>query len=405
MLLTNNNPNPTNSNDNRSKQTNELAKRLGIRSASQRVAEAEKNRGTKSVLNQSHFLKLMTTQLKNQDPFKPVDNTQMVAQMAQFSSVAGIKKMSDSMESLKKSMMESQLSKSTQLVGRRVLLKGNTAGRSPSTGFVEGGFRVPKEIADAGLSNVRVVLTTASGEPAHELKLDSNKLGDAPKDGWYQYVWDGVVKQGMAGANDQRYQVSVYATGRGGKEKRLANVASWNTVLGANISKDGGNMLTVDSVGERAMDDVLRVGNAGRAVWQYGQVSDMENSHIKRQIDANKKQADERTAAQTAQIKRSKPRKAVVQGTTKVGQNLRATITASIPDGWTAKYQWRSGSTTKAWGDSNTYSVQSADLGKQVNVRVKLVKGDDESLISDYSDNMGAIAAASRASSPRRSSG
>src|SRR4051812_21948394 len=48
---------------------------------------------TKTTLDQSDFLTLLPTQLKNQAPFEPMDNTQMVAQMAQFSSVAGISEM------------------------------------------------------------------------------------------------------------------------------------------------------------------------------------------------------------------------------------------------------------------------------------------------------------------------
>ena len=45
-----------------------------------------------TTLGQNDFLKLMTAQLKNQDPFAPVDNTQMVAQMAQFSSLAAFRR-------------------------------------------------------------------------------------------------------------------------------------------------------------------------------------------------------------------------------------------------------------------------------------------------------------------------
>ncbi|WP_033074425.1 flagellar hook assembly protein FlgD [Sphingopyxis sp. MWB1] len=41
-------------------------------------------------LGQGDFLRLMTAQLSQQDPFNPVDNTEMVAQMAQFSSLAGV---------------------------------------------------------------------------------------------------------------------------------------------------------------------------------------------------------------------------------------------------------------------------------------------------------------------------
>jgi flagellar basal-body rod modification protein FlgD len=51
-------------------------------------------------LDQTAFLRLMTTQLKEQDPFNPVDNQAMVAQMAQFSSVAGISEMNTSLKGI-----------------------------------------------------------------------------------------------------------------------------------------------------------------------------------------------------------------------------------------------------------------------------------------------------------------
>jgi flagellar basal-body rod modification protein FlgD len=47
-------------------------------------------KGTGNQMGQNDFLRLMTAQLSQQDPFNPVDNQQMVAQMAQFSSLAGI---------------------------------------------------------------------------------------------------------------------------------------------------------------------------------------------------------------------------------------------------------------------------------------------------------------------------
>lgn len=63
-------------------------------------------------LNQTDFLRLMTTQLKEQDPFNPVDNQAMVAQMAQFSSVAGISEMNSSLRSI-----ADQISEQTRLLG------------------------------------------------------------------------------------------------------------------------------------------------------------------------------------------------------------------------------------------------------------------------------------------------
>ncbi len=62
-------------------------------------------------LDQTAFLRLMTTQLKEQDPFNPVDNQAMVAQMAQFSSVAGISEMNVSLKDIAE-----QISQQTSLL-------------------------------------------------------------------------------------------------------------------------------------------------------------------------------------------------------------------------------------------------------------------------------------------------
>lgn len=54
----------------------------------------------KTVLDQSDFLQLMTAQLKNQDPTEPVDNSQYVSQMAQFSQVSGVKETNARLETI-----------------------------------------------------------------------------------------------------------------------------------------------------------------------------------------------------------------------------------------------------------------------------------------------------------------
>ena len=55
---------------------------------------------TNQSLDQAAFLRLMTAQLSFQDPTKPLDNQQMVAQLAQFSSVAGISETNSSLRSI-----------------------------------------------------------------------------------------------------------------------------------------------------------------------------------------------------------------------------------------------------------------------------------------------------------------
>jgi flagellar basal-body rod modification protein FlgD len=53
-----------------------------------------------AALGQGDFLKLMTEQLRQQDPFAPVDNKEMLAQMAQFSSLAGLAEMGDTLKAI-----------------------------------------------------------------------------------------------------------------------------------------------------------------------------------------------------------------------------------------------------------------------------------------------------------------
>ena len=69
--------------------------RTGVAGTPQVQAAGEAN-----ALGQDSFLKLLTEQMKNQDPFDPVKNEDMVAQMATFSNVAGISEMNKTLKSV-----------------------------------------------------------------------------------------------------------------------------------------------------------------------------------------------------------------------------------------------------------------------------------------------------------------
>ena len=72
-------------------------------------------------LDQKDFLRLMTAQLSQQDPFNPVDNQEMVAQMAQFSSLAGVSETNTVLKSI-----------SEQLAAQTALLKDIKAAQTPT---------------------------------------------------------------------------------------------------------------------------------------------------------------------------------------------------------------------------------------------------------------------------------
>lgn len=62
-----------------------------------KTASAQRGLGA---LGAHDFLKLMTEQMKQQDPTDPVDNKQMLAQMAQFSALAGTSEMSGTLQAI-----------------------------------------------------------------------------------------------------------------------------------------------------------------------------------------------------------------------------------------------------------------------------------------------------------------
>ena len=64
------------------------------------AAAAPSKKTGMGALDQRDFLQLMTAQLRMQDPFDPVDNKEMLAQMAQFSSLSGITEINDTLKTI-----------------------------------------------------------------------------------------------------------------------------------------------------------------------------------------------------------------------------------------------------------------------------------------------------------------
>ena len=85
---------------------------------------AENGRTASSELGKDDFLKLLITQLQNQDPTSPMENTEFIAQMAQFSSLEQMTNMSTSFTQLANMLTSSE---ATTTVGKRVEVDLNGA--------------------------------------------------------------------------------------------------------------------------------------------------------------------------------------------------------------------------------------------------------------------------------------
>lgn len=77
------------------------------------------NRVVQKQLGQDDFLKLLTVQLQQQDPMKPMDDTQSIAQMAQFSSLQQMSELNNSFMAMR---IDSQMASASALLGRQATM-------------------------------------------------------------------------------------------------------------------------------------------------------------------------------------------------------------------------------------------------------------------------------------------
>ncbi len=140
----------------------------------------------KKELGQDDFLKLMTTQLTNQDPFKPMENGEFLGQIAQFASVRGLETLNESFASLKDSLYSNQAFQASTLVGRSVLIPGNVGMLTAERGTLVGATELPAPVDD-----LKVHITDAVGQTVRTLSLGAQRAGTV------DFVWDGKAENGQ----------------------------------------------------------------------------------------------------------------------------------------------------------------------------------------------------------------
>lgn len=166
--------------------------------------------------SEQRFLKLLVTQLNNQDPLNPLDNAQLTSQLAQMSTVSGIEKLNSAFQSLLAQSGSSQVLQSAALIGRTVLVPGN------DLAFKQGAD-VPFAIDMAGAAEaVKATITNAAGETVR-----SFDLGALPP-GVKTLSWDGRSDSGTP-VGDGSYTVNVVASG-GGKQVAAGALTYANVV-------------------------------------------------------------------------------------------------------------------------------------------------------------------------------
>ncbi len=141
--------------------------------------------GSRDELGKDEFMKLLITQMENQDPLEPADNTEFIAQLAQFSSLEGITNMSASLEKFGQSLASTQALQASTLVGRQVQVLSEYATLEEGQS-VKGTVDVQQSSPD-----VFVAVYTGAGEYIGDISLGSRQPGDVA------FEWDGLDTEGQ----------------------------------------------------------------------------------------------------------------------------------------------------------------------------------------------------------------
>jgi flagellar basal-body rod modification protein FlgD len=218
---------------------------LGIGRTYSADAPTVQTRQAQQTLDQSDFLELMTAQLTNQDPFSPVDNTQMVAQMAQFSSVAGIAEMNSTLRAIADKLGGTSASDALSYVGRTVLTPGNVA-----YGRTDGGIAGAVEL-DKDATDVMVTIANADGEVLKSFSLGKQDAGTVAFD------WDGTTATGED-AGDGPFLVTTMAIN--GSAEVDSQPLVWAPVAAVSLPATGEPQLTIPGVGSVPVSEIRQVG-------------------------------------------------------------------------------------------------------------------------------------------------
>ncbi len=218
---------------------------LAISSATDSSSSSSSSSGTTGggaqSLDMNSFMKLLTTQLQNQDPTNPTDNSQMIAQLAQFSSLQGISQLNTTVNGFQSTLQSSQIMQAASLVGKAAIVKGDTAhmynstasdGTTTASGIL-GAVDIP-----TGATSVSVSITNASGQVVNTQSVPVS--GNARP----TFSWDGTMPDGSvapAGAYTVTANATVNGQGQAAQTYVGAVISSVGvTSSGPQLNLDGG---------------------------------------------------------------------------------------------------------------------------------------------------------------------
>lgn len=198
----------------------------------------------KDELGKNEFMELMIAQLKNQNPLEPQDNGDFIAQLAQFSSLEEMQKLSGNVNDVVGEFRSTQALQASAMVGRSVLVPSEN-GLLGVDGQIKGAVNIP-----ASTSNLRVSIVNQAGETVRQMDMGPSQPGQT------SFVWDGKDGNGSA-MPPGTYQVVAQGAYPSGTEQ-LATVLSAN-VDSVSLGQGGGITLNLAGMGSVALSQIQQI--------------------------------------------------------------------------------------------------------------------------------------------------
>jgi len=218
--------------------TSDILNNAGLTSAASLTTTAQTGQQT---IDQAGFLKLMTTQLQYQDPFSPMDNNQMVAQMAQFSQLESTSESNGYLQNISDALSGSRLSDAASWIGKSMLVSSNIATPDRS-GEYAGQITLTQDAQD-----VAVDLVDNTGATVKTIDLGAQKAGDVG------FLWDGTDGNGNPVGSGGPLEVRV----RGGQ---TSAVDTWATIAAVQSPASGADAQLITALGNYKPSDAIRLG-------------------------------------------------------------------------------------------------------------------------------------------------
>lgn len=196
-------------------------------------------------LGQADFLRLLTTQLQNQDPSDPMDPTQFVTDLTQMSQLEASTKMNESILAMTTSFQSMQTMQAASMIGKNVQVNGNDFSHTQ-------GVASPLRLnLEQPLQDVTVTIADEDGL-VQEIFLDDLPSGEEIVD------WDGIDQDGNAKPSGV-YSLTVYGTDENGEIQTVDTIVG-SRVNTVSVADDSTVTLTL-ATGERvSMDEVREIG-------------------------------------------------------------------------------------------------------------------------------------------------